>query len=199
VSNAGIYPTNYLSRASDSQGRRVATSSGSGYDQTGAPSLFANTNAVQSFQGQFPGTVGTAGILRGAKSINTDVSISKYFKLPIEGHRLEARAEAFNVFNNVNFSSPALELGDAEHVRSVFRSSGRACHAVCAALRILTANTGGRGSVMLDPSRDQEVGVLFAASQNFISSAEGRTCPGSRRRSIAGKRPAERGGESYGS
>jgi len=55
-------------------------------------------------------------------SINTDISVSKYFKLPFEGHRVEARAEAFNAFNNVNFSSPATESRTPEHFGPVFRA-----------------------------------------------------------------------------
>src|SRR6185436_13775179 len=71
------------------------------------PSLFANTNAVSSFVGEYPGTTGTRGILRGPAFFKTDVAVSKYFKLPIEGHRLQLRGEAFNALNNVNFLTNA--------------------------------------------------------------------------------------------
>jgi hypothetical protein len=77
------------------------------FDQNGIPSLFANTNAVNSFVGEYPGTSGPRGILRGPAFYNTDLSVSKYFKLPWEGHRLGIRAEAFNAFNNVNFLTVA--------------------------------------------------------------------------------------------
>jgi hypothetical protein len=77
------------------------------FDQNGIPSLFANTNAVSSFVGEYPGTTGIRGILRGPAFYNTDLSVSKYFKLPWEGHRLGIRAEAFNAFNNVNFLTVA--------------------------------------------------------------------------------------------
>jgi hypothetical protein len=36
---------------------------------------------------------------------NTDVTVRKSFKMPWEGHSLEVRADAYNVFNNVNFNS----------------------------------------------------------------------------------------------
>jgi hypothetical protein len=79
---------------------------GVGYDQTGTPSLFRNTNALQSFMGQYPGTVGTRGIVRGPQFFNLDMSVSKKFPLPIEGHSIQFRAEAFNVLNTVNFNNP---------------------------------------------------------------------------------------------
>jgi hypothetical protein len=78
---------------------------GVGYDQTGNPSLFRNTNAYQSFMGQYPGTVGTRGIVRGPGFFNLDLSISKTFTLH-ENHRMQFRAEAFNALNKVNFNAP---------------------------------------------------------------------------------------------
>jgi hypothetical protein len=60
--------------------------------------------------GQYPGTVGTRGIVRGAGLINFDLSLGKYFTLPFEGHRIQLRGEAFNAFNNVNFNTPNLSL-----------------------------------------------------------------------------------------
>ena len=77
------------------------------FDQNGIPSIFANTTAFNSFVGEYPGTTGTRGILRGPNFYNTDLAVSKYFKMPWEGHRLEVRAEAFNAFNNVNFLTSA--------------------------------------------------------------------------------------------
>jgi len=103
VSNGGIYSTNYLSAAIGIL-KPGATMPASGrLDQNGVPSIFVNTNAVNSFVGEYPGTTGTRGILRGPNFYNTDLAVSKYFKLPKEGHRLQFRAEAFNAFNNVNF------------------------------------------------------------------------------------------------
>jgi hypothetical protein len=62
---------------------------------------------VNSFMPQFPGTVGSRGILRGINSFNVDLAASKYFRLPKEGMRLQLRAEAFNVENRVNFRNPS--------------------------------------------------------------------------------------------
>jgi hypothetical protein len=55
--------------------------------------------------GQYPGTVGTRGIIRGPEFFNLDLSISKTFLLK-ESHRVQFRAEAFNALNKVNFNSP---------------------------------------------------------------------------------------------
>jgi hypothetical protein len=41
---------------------------------------------------------------------NTDLTVTKYFKMPWENQRLQFRAEAFNAFNNVNFTNPSLSL-----------------------------------------------------------------------------------------
>ena len=111
ISNAGLYPTNYLSSAigilrpgATMPGNHVFT------DEKGIPSIFTATSAVNSFEGQDPGTVGTRGIVRVPGSVNFDASISKSFKMPIEGHRLSLRGEAFNAFNHVNFITPNLSL-----------------------------------------------------------------------------------------
>lgn len=82
-------------------------SNGFQFDQNGIPSIFANTNAVNSFVGQYPGTVGTRGIVRGPKFVNTDLAATKNFRLLWESMRLTLRGEAFNAFNNVNWGNPS--------------------------------------------------------------------------------------------
>ena len=78
-------------------------------DSSGLPSIFANNAAAASdFVAAYPGTVGTRGILRGLNSFNTDLALSKYFRMPKEGHRIQLRAEAFNAENRVNFGGPSL-------------------------------------------------------------------------------------------
>jgi len=79
-------------------------------DQNGNPSIFANPSAANSFEDELPGHSGTRAALRLAPLFNTDVTLSKSFRLPKEGQRIQFRAEAFNVFNNVNFSNPSLSL-----------------------------------------------------------------------------------------
>ena len=92
-----------------SQSLRPGTSlpeNGVGYDQSGNPSLFRNTNVYQAFMGQYPGTVGTRGIVRGPQFFNLDMSLSKSFPLKWEHQRIQFRAEAFNALNKVNFNNP---------------------------------------------------------------------------------------------
>jgi hypothetical protein len=111
ISNAGLYPTNYLTSAIGIL-RLGATMPDNHMfaDEKGIPSIFPNTSAVQAFEGQDPGTVGTRGIVRVPGSVNFDTAISKSFRMPFEGHRLTLRGEAFNAFNHVNFNTPNLSL-----------------------------------------------------------------------------------------
>jgi hypothetical protein len=79
-------------------------------DQNGNPSIFGNPSAANSFADELPGHSGARAPVRLAPFFNTDMTVSKAFKLPWEGQRIQFRAEAFNVFNNVNFSNPSLSL-----------------------------------------------------------------------------------------
>ena len=79
-------------------------------DQNGNPSIFANTNASNSFADELPGHTGTRAAVRLASYFNTDLAVTKLFRLPKEGQRIQFRAEAFNAFNNVNFTNPSLSL-----------------------------------------------------------------------------------------
>ena len=47
-------------------------------------------------------------VLRLDDFYNTDLSLTKYFNLP-RGQRIQFRAEAFNAFNNVNFTNVSLD------------------------------------------------------------------------------------------
>ena len=111
ISNAGLYPTNYLTSAIGIL-RPGATMPANhlSADEKGIPSIFASTTAVNSFEGQDPGTVGTRGIVRVPGSVNFDMAVSKSFRMPWEGHRVSVRGEAFNAFNHVNFTTPNLSL-----------------------------------------------------------------------------------------
>jgi hypothetical protein len=72
--------------------------------------LFTNTSTSASFADELPGHTGTRAALRLPGMFLADMSLVKAFPLPWEGQRIQFRAEAFNVFNNVNFSNPSLSL-----------------------------------------------------------------------------------------
>ena len=84
--------------------------SGVQIDQNGNPSIFGDTGTASSFVDELPGHTGTRAAVRLASLFNTDLTLAKTFRLPREGMRLQFRAEAFNAFNNVNFTNPSLSL-----------------------------------------------------------------------------------------
>jgi Carboxypeptidase regulatory-like domain len=85
-------------------------SSGLHTDENHNPSLFASTSAVNNFEDELPGHTGARAVLRLPSMFVTDMAVVKLFPLPWEGQRVTFRAEAFNAFNNVNFSNPSLSL-----------------------------------------------------------------------------------------
>jgi hypothetical protein len=113
VSDAGDYNVNYeySSFGMLAPGASLPASS-LGFDTNGIPSIFGNPSAVNSFVGSNPGVVGSRGILRGPHFFNTDMAVSKTFQLPWENIRVSFRAEAFNVFNNVEWGTPGLSLAN---------------------------------------------------------------------------------------
>ena len=62
-----------------------------------------------------PGTFGNLGrnTGRGPAPVNLDLSMFKAFPMPFEGHKLEFRAEFFNVINRVNLGNPNTTLTNA--------------------------------------------------------------------------------------
>ena len=108
-SGSGMYNTNYdySSLCVLAPGVGSVPANGLTFDQLGIPSLFSNTSAGNSFVPAASGEVGTRGIIRGLNFWNTDIAVSKFFKLPRENMRLQFRAEAYNVFNHENFANPS--------------------------------------------------------------------------------------------
>ena len=119
VSDAGDYNVNYdVSAYGILAPGATLPSNGFQFDSRGIPSIFANPNAVNSFVGAGPGVVGTRGIVRGPHFFNTDLAVSKAFRLPWEHQSVSFRAEAFNLFNNVEFGVPQSESGHTNHLWS---------------------------------------------------------------------------------
>ncbi|MEZ5356845.1 MAG: carboxypeptidase-like regulatory domain-containing protein [Bryobacteraceae bacterium] len=108
ISTGGVYPTNYLSSSlAILRPGSALPETKMGFNEFGVPSVFASTTASNAFYGQYPGTVGARNLIRGPRSLNFDLSLGKYFQLPLEGHRIQVRAEAFNAFNTVNWNNPS--------------------------------------------------------------------------------------------
>jgi hypothetical protein len=106
LSDGGVYNVNYeYSAFAILRPGSQLPANGLTFDQTGSPSILSNTSSVNSFVGQYPGTVGTRGILRGPGMFDTDLAVSKSFRIH-ESHRISVRGEAFNAFNNVQWNNP---------------------------------------------------------------------------------------------
>jgi hypothetical protein len=107
VAYSGLWPTNFsfttIAYAVGPYDDGVTT------NQNGNPSIFSNTTeAAKNWKPMLPGEVGTRGAVRLDDFYNTDLSLTKYFTLP-NHHRVQFRAEAFNAFNNVNFTKISLD------------------------------------------------------------------------------------------
>jgi Carboxypeptidase regulatory-like domain len=111
INDLGDYNVNYdiSAYAILAPGARMPAN-GFQFDSNGIPSIFANPNAVNSFVGAGPDVVGTRGILRGPGFFDTDTAVSKSFSLKEQRWLITFRAEAFNVFNNVEWGPPNLSL-----------------------------------------------------------------------------------------
>ncbi|HYP13718.1 MAG TPA: hypothetical protein VEQ63_07330, partial [Bryobacteraceae bacterium] len=114
IQNNGYYVTNYLTSAIAIPRPGVAAPEAkTSLNNNGNPAAFANTKAADAFMGQYPGQTGSRAIMRLDDMLNFDIGAGKAFFLPVEGHRLVLRGEAFNAFNNVNFFDPSLRLDRA--------------------------------------------------------------------------------------
>jgi len=80
----------------------------------GTINMFSNPASVRAtdFTHPFPGQSGSRNIMRGPGFASWDMSLSKRWKLPWEGHNLQFRGEVFNVPNlrrfNVQSNPPSL-------------------------------------------------------------------------------------------
>lgn len=71
----------------------------------GQISLFKNNvNAINDFRSPFPGEAGARNQIRGDGFLNTDMSLTKSWKMPYkESHKLLLRWDVFNLFNTKRF------------------------------------------------------------------------------------------------
>ena len=79
---------------------------------TGQIQMFADpTAALNAFTGPIGLQGPTRNNLRGPRFSNTNLSLNKHFTIK-EAYALEFRAEAYNVFNQVNFALPTNSVAD---------------------------------------------------------------------------------------
>jgi len=75
----------------------------------GSVSAFADpVGARNGFDFTFPGQSGTRNALRGPGYASWDMSLTKRWKLPWEGHTLQFRGEVFNVANLHRFNAQSV-------------------------------------------------------------------------------------------
>jgi hypothetical protein len=110
-SDSGVYNVNYeYSSLCILKPGSTLSSSGFQFDSAGLPSIFSNPNVSSSMAASYPGQVGSRGLFRGLGLWNDDLSVSKSFRLPKEGHRISIRAEAYNALNHEAFGTPSLNM-----------------------------------------------------------------------------------------
>jgi hypothetical protein len=112
VDNGQSWPTDWNYQGLAQMVNRPAT--GVFAQPNGAINMFADPASVRAndFIHPFPGQSGSRNLLRGPGFASWDMSVSKRWKLPIEGHSLQFRGEVFNVPNlkrfNVQSNPPSL-------------------------------------------------------------------------------------------
>lgn len=107
VAYSGLWPTNFsfttLAYATGDYEAKVQT------NENGQPAIFADPQeAAANWLPMLPGEVGTRAAVRLDDYVNADISLTKSVTLP-NRHRIQFRAEAFNAFNNVNFTRISLD------------------------------------------------------------------------------------------
>jgi carboxypeptidase family protein len=103
VDNGQFWATNWDEQGS---GQLIAIPKTGAFKQPdGTVSVFANpTAALNDFVHPFPGQSGSRNVLRGQGYAGLDMSLSKRWILPHEGHSLQFRWEVFNVPNLKRFN-----------------------------------------------------------------------------------------------
>jgi len=105
VDNGNFWPTNW-----DEQGVAQMTARPQiGHSKnpvTGAVSVFANPAAAfANFAHPFPGQSGSRNVVRGDGYADLDMALSKFWRMPTEGHTLQFRWDVFNVTNLHRFNA----------------------------------------------------------------------------------------------
>lgn len=110
IGGNGVFNTNYYqSSLAVPIGSSFVETGGVKTDQRGNPGLFASTtDALSQLQDAYTGDSGSRSLVRMPWQRNIDMAVQKSFRLPAPGefqHALTFRAEAFNLFNFVNYTT----------------------------------------------------------------------------------------------
>jgi hypothetical protein len=105
VDNGNFWPTDW-----DEQGvAQMTTRPQIGHHKdpvTGAVSVFANPAAAfANFAHPFPGQSGSRNVVRGDGYADVDMALTKFWRMPTEGHTLQFRWDIFNVTNLHRFNA----------------------------------------------------------------------------------------------
>lgn len=116
VGNGGFWPTNWNISGNATQLTPLTAGTVQNANiKGGGPYMFSDpTAALAAFSLTLPGQSGSRNTLRGDGVFNVDSSISKWFTMPWkESHRVQFRAEVFNLTNSVRFdaNTASLSLG----------------------------------------------------------------------------------------
>src|SRR5262249_33103284 len=91
-------------------------------DADGNPINPANTYYVVLPSAQLKGAIAGRNTLRAERTNIMDFSLTKAFKMPWEGHKLEVRLEFFNVFNHSNFTWNVGDVSDGDVTNPKFNN-----------------------------------------------------------------------------
>ncbi len=109
VFSTGVWPTNWNNNNwalwNGKQFTRSTTKNAPAISGAGGPNLFPNPQAaIDAFDPEYPGGIGTRNGIRGDGVFNIDASLAKRFVMPYsEKHSLQFRWEVFNLTNTTRF------------------------------------------------------------------------------------------------
>jgi hypothetical protein len=108
----------------------IDTTTASNINFFGTPAQAAE--ALAAFRNVRNGESGSRNVLRGPSFWNFDLSLAKNFSLPWEGHRIQLRMDAFNVFNRNVFANPSTLTLNGQLVHNNTTGLTRTCTATSA-------------------------------------------------------------------
>jgi len=144
VYETGLWPTNWNNNNwavwNGKQFERRQSKNAPAVAGVGGPNMFPDPKAaLEAFDYEMPGGIGTRNGIRGDGIFNIDASLSKRFIMPYgnEKHSIQFRWEVFNISNTAKF-----DVGDAS-------------------LDISTAGTFGKYSTQLTAPRVMQFGLRY--------------------------------------